>query len=76
MEAILMSNHHDHDAIRELMDRLDTGWTICEQEGDPALRARLEDYWCQLLKQYERACDAHRSAHLAAISSHREETAA
>jgi hypothetical protein len=57
MEAILMSNDHDYDQTCDLKDRLNTGWIICDQESDPAQRARLEDYWIGLLRQYEQAVD-------------------
>lgn len=42
---------------RELIDRLNRGWMLCNREPDPAHRSRLESHWILLLKEYERACN-------------------
>ncbi len=44
-------------AIHVLAGRLNTGWVMCDRERDPVKRAKLEDYWIALLRQYEVACD-------------------
>jgi hypothetical protein len=46
------------DPIPTLVDRLNTGWTMCEREIELAKRARLEAPWIALLCQYETTCDA------------------
>ena len=48
---------NDDRAVHVLVGRLNTGWIVCEQEPDPQKRARLEDHWIVLLRQYESACD-------------------
>ena len=49
-----MERTDDHDAdVRVLVGRLNTGWTVCEQETDVDRKARLEDHWIALLHQYE-----------------------
>ncbi len=40
--------------------RLEIGWEMCEREDDPNEQHRLEDYWLQLLADYERAVDRER----------------
>lgn len=41
-----------------LVDRLNTGWAMCESEADPVKRARLEAHWVGLLREYEAAVNA------------------
>ncbi len=48
---------NDDRAVHVLVGRLNTGWIVCEREADPVKRARLEDHWLVLLRQYETACD-------------------
>ncbi len=43
--------------IHVLAGRLNAGWVMIDAEPDDAKRARLEDYWIALLRQYESACD-------------------
>ncbi len=46
----------DH-AAAVLVDRLNTGWTVCAEEPDPVRKTRLEDHWIALLRRYEMSCD-------------------
>lgn len=39
---------------RELIDRLNAGWVMCEREPDSARRQHLEGHWLDLLAEYER----------------------
>ena len=41
-----------------LVERLEAGWALCEAETDPRRRARLDEYWIGLLREYEAAVDA------------------
>ncbi len=43
--------------IQVLAGRLNTGWALIAAEPDDAKRARLEDHWIVVLRQYESACD-------------------
>ena len=43
--------------IHVLAGRLNAGWVMIGAEPDDAKRARLEDHWIALLRQYEDACD-------------------
>jgi hypothetical protein len=36
-----------------LVERLEVGWMLCEEETDPARKARLETHWITLLRSYE-----------------------
>jgi hypothetical protein len=36
-----------------LVERLETGWRMIDDEPDPARRARLETHWIRLLRSYE-----------------------
>ncbi len=47
----------DDRAVHVLAGRLSAGWIVCEREVDPVNRARLEDHWIVLLRQYESACE-------------------
>jgi len=49
-----MMNDRD---IQVLAERLNAGWVMIEVEPDDAKRARLEDHWIVLLREYESACD-------------------
>lgn len=40
---------------RELIDRLNRGWLVCNRETAPVRRARLEAHWIRLLHAYETA---------------------
>jgi hypothetical protein len=40
-----------------LVDRLNTGWQLIDQEPDPRRRDQLERHWIHLLHEYERAVD-------------------
>jgi hypothetical protein len=37
----------------QLVERLEAGWAMCEDETDPARKARLETHWIGLLRAYE-----------------------
>lgn len=45
------------DRVRALVDRLETGWTLIDAAIDPVRKARLEDHWIRVLRDYEAACD-------------------
>lgn len=51
-----MSARPDHDA-HVLAGRLNAGWVMIEAETDPTKKARLENHWTELLRQYQEACD-------------------
>jgi hypothetical protein len=36
-----------------LLERLELGWQLCEEEADPARKMRLETHWIGLLRSYE-----------------------
>lgn len=44
--------------ITTLAGRLFLGWLMVDREPDPVRREQLEDFWIDLLHQYETACDA------------------
>lgn len=46
------------DHVLVLVCQLDTSWTLIDVETDPAKKARLEDHWIHVLRDYEAACDA------------------
>lgn len=50
------SDHRETDE-HVLLGRLNTGWLMCDREPNPDRKHHLEDYWIQLLREYERACD-------------------
>ncbi len=41
-----------------LVDRLNAGWLMIDREFDPGRKARLEDHWLALLREYETICGA------------------
>lgn len=45
------------DRTHLLADRLDVGWRRIDEERDPARKARLEDDWIDLLREYAAAVD-------------------
>jgi hypothetical protein len=51
--------------VAVLVERLNTGWAMCQAETDPAQRRRLEDHWIALLHDYETACDQSMSREVA-----------
>ncbi len=55
------SLYHDpqsrHDRVHVLIGRLETGWTLIDEEPDPQRKARLEDRWIALLHDYEAASE-------------------
>lgn len=48
---------NDDRVVHLLAGRLNAGWVMIDAEPDDAKRARLEDHWLALLREYESTCN-------------------